>query len=138
MPPLALIAVLTLTSGGLLDRYSDAAYPYADSFTTWAAMITTWMVARKVLQNWHYWFVIDVASLVGAVGGHDRARVLCLQLMQICLFVSVFLVLGLCFVVVVVGWCVGCVAVVVGIFRIHVHPTTSVYHAPGVELVELF
>ena len=63
VPPLALMAVLTLTSGGLLDRYSDAAYPYADSFTTWAAMITTWMVARKVLQNWHYWFVIDAVSV---------------------------------------------------------------------------
>ena len=46
-------------SGALLARYTDAAFPYADSFTTWGAIVTTWMVARKILENWFYWFVID-------------------------------------------------------------------------------
>lgn len=62
IPLLLLIAVLTLASGYLLS-FSAAAYPYADSFTTWGAIVTTWMVARKVLQNWHYWFVIDSVSV---------------------------------------------------------------------------
>jgi nicotinamide mononucleotide transporter len=61
--PLSLIAVLTVLSGSLLESYSDAVFPYLDSFTTWSAVITTWMVARKVLQNWHYWFVIDSLSV---------------------------------------------------------------------------
>jgi nicotinamide mononucleotide transporter len=26
-------------------------------------VVTTAMVARKILENWHYWFVIDVASI---------------------------------------------------------------------------
>jgi nicotinamide mononucleotide transporter len=38
--------------------------PYLDSFTTWASVITTWMVARKILENWIYWFVIDSVSIV--------------------------------------------------------------------------
>ena len=59
----ATVAVLTALSGTLLDRYSDAALPYLDSFTTWGAVITTWMVARKVLENWLYWFVIDGVSI---------------------------------------------------------------------------
>jgi len=59
----AMVAVLTALSGTLLDRYSDAALPYLDSFTTWGAVITTWMVARKVLENWLYWFVIDGVSI---------------------------------------------------------------------------
>lgn len=63
LPPLLLIVVLSLLSGGLLDAFSAAAYPYTDSFTTWGAIVTTWMVARKVLQNWHYWFVIDAVSV---------------------------------------------------------------------------
>ncbi|MBS93278.1 MAG: nicotinamide mononucleotide transporter [Chromatiales bacterium] len=61
--PLLAMGLLTVTAGLLLATYSDAASPYLDSFTTWGAIITTWMVARKVLQNWHYWFVIDSVSV---------------------------------------------------------------------------
>jgi len=61
--PLTAIAGLTWLSGSWLSAYTDAALPYLDSFTTWGAVITTWMVARKILQNWHYWLVIDSVSL---------------------------------------------------------------------------
>ncbi len=61
--PLVLILLLTLASGFVLSRYSDAAMPYVDSFTTWGAIVTTWMVAKKILQNWHYWFIIDSVSV---------------------------------------------------------------------------
>lgn len=60
---LGLIAALTLTSGYLLSNNTDAALPYLDSFTTWAAVITTWMVARKILENWLYWIVINSATI---------------------------------------------------------------------------
>jgi nicotinamide mononucleotide transporter len=61
--PLSLILVATIATGYLLGRFTDAALPYLDSFTTWGAIVTTWMVARKILQNWHYWFVIDSVSI---------------------------------------------------------------------------
>jgi len=62
---LAIGAVLLLVwlSAGLLQRYSDGALPYLDAFTAWGAVITTFMVARKVLENWLYWFVIDSVSI---------------------------------------------------------------------------
>jgi nicotinamide mononucleotide transporter len=44
--------------GTLLSR-TDAAFPYLDSFTTVGAVVTTYMVAKKILENWIYWFVID-------------------------------------------------------------------------------
>ena len=53
------ILLASAISGALLTHYTNAALPYADSFTTWGAIVTTWMVARKVLENWFYWFVID-------------------------------------------------------------------------------
>lgn len=59
----AITAVATL-NGYLLDNYSDAAFPYIDSATTWGAIWTTWLVARKVLENWGYWLVIDSAAVV--------------------------------------------------------------------------
>ncbi|MGK0293590.1 MAG: nicotinamide mononucleotide transporter, partial [Porticoccaceae bacterium] len=37
--------------------------PYLDSFTTWASVLTTVMVARKVLENWLYWIVINSVSI---------------------------------------------------------------------------
>jgi len=58
------IAGLSLASGCLLDRFTDAAYPYVDSLTTWAAIWATFLVARKVLENWWYWLVIDAVSVV--------------------------------------------------------------------------
>jgi nicotinamide mononucleotide transporter len=62
--PLMIIVTLTVLSGYLLSAFSNASLPYANSFTTWGAIAATWMVARKVLQNWHYWFVIDSVSIV--------------------------------------------------------------------------
>jgi nicotinamide mononucleotide transporter len=59
-----LIAVLTLLSGFLLTEQSTAAWPYIDSFTTWSSVIVTFMVARKVLENWLYWIVIDSVSVL--------------------------------------------------------------------------
>ena len=48
---------------GYALRGTEAAMPYLDSFTTVAAIVTTYMVAKKVLENWIYWFVIDAVSV---------------------------------------------------------------------------
>jgi nicotinamide mononucleotide transporter len=58
------IVAASIVSGYLLARFSDAVYPYIDSMTTWGAIWATFLVARKVLENWWYWLVIDAASIV--------------------------------------------------------------------------
>ncbi len=62
-----LVILCIVASAGLigfvLSRFTDAALPYLDSFTTVGAVVTTWMVAHKVLENWLYWFVIDAMSM---------------------------------------------------------------------------
>lgn len=50
-------------SGYLLTENSQAAWPYLDSFTTWGSIVTTYMVAKKVLENWIYWLAIDSISI---------------------------------------------------------------------------
>ena len=57
------VLLISAVSGALLQRYSDAALPHLDSFTTWGSILTTWMVARKILENWLYWLVIDSVSI---------------------------------------------------------------------------
>ena len=60
---LLLILVLTIISGYLLSKYTSASLPYFDAFTTWGAVVATYMVAKKLLENWIYWFVIDFVSV---------------------------------------------------------------------------
>ena len=60
---LMLIFVLTIISGYLLAKYTNASLPYFDAFTTWGAVVATYMVAKKLLENWIYWFLIDFVSV---------------------------------------------------------------------------
>jgi nicotinamide mononucleotide transporter len=59
----ALIVAVSLGSGYVLSTRSHAAFPYVDSLTTWSAIWATFLVTRKVLENWWYWLVIDIASI---------------------------------------------------------------------------
>ena len=58
-----LIFVLAYASGLLLEKYTAAALPFLDALTTWGAIVTTYMVANKILEYWIYWFVIDSISI---------------------------------------------------------------------------
>ncbi len=60
---IAVLVILSAASGYLLSKNSDAAFPYIDSLTTWFAIWATFLVARKVLENWWYWLLIDIASI---------------------------------------------------------------------------
>jgi len=55
--------VLTLLIANLLKRYTDSPLPYWDAFTTAASIPATWMLAKKILENWLFWVVIDAISI---------------------------------------------------------------------------
>jgi nicotinamide mononucleotide transporter len=57
------VVLLATVTGWTLSNYSDAAYPYIDSATTFSAIWATYLVARKVFENWWYWLLIDVVSI---------------------------------------------------------------------------
>ena len=73
-------------SGWLLSQHSQAAWPYLDSFTTWGSVATTFMVAKKILENWLYWLVIDSISIPLYI---DRGLYLTAFLFFIYLFIVV-------------------------------------------------
>ena len=58
-----LIILLAIVSGWALEKFTNAALPFLDSLTTWGAIVTTYMVAKRLLENWIYWFVIDAISV---------------------------------------------------------------------------
>jgi nicotinamide mononucleotide transporter len=54
---------LSLVSSYFLRRFTPAAWPFMDSMVTWASVFATFLVARKVYENWHWWLLIDAVSL---------------------------------------------------------------------------
>ena len=81
------ILIASLLSGWLLSYYTDARLPFVDSFTTWGSIVTTWMVARKLLENWLYWLVIDSVSIWLYL---DRQLYLTVGLFAVYLVIAVF------------------------------------------------
>lgn len=59
----AVAAVGTVIWGFLMDRFTDAAVPYADAFTTVASLIAQWLMARKKLESWFFWIAVDVVAI---------------------------------------------------------------------------
>ena len=57
-----LILSLSFSSGYFLSG-TEAVRPYLDSFTTWASIITTYMVTKKILSNWLYWLMINSVGI---------------------------------------------------------------------------
>ena len=53
----------TLAAGYFFSAYTDADFPYWDSLTTVASFVAMWMTARKYLENWALWFLIDVLQI---------------------------------------------------------------------------
>lgn len=49
--------------GYAAHRYSTQVMPYLDAFITAFSLVATWMTAKKILQNWLYWVVIDTLAI---------------------------------------------------------------------------
>ena len=60
---ISFVITLSLVSGIFLEKFTNAALPFLDALTTWGAIASTYMVAKKVIENWFYWFVIDSISI---------------------------------------------------------------------------
>lgn len=56
------VLAATVLNGWLLQSNTQAVDPYLDSFVTWGSVLTTFMVARRVIENWLYWIVVDSAG----------------------------------------------------------------------------
>ncbi|MFP4663758.1 MAG: nicotinamide riboside transporter PnuC [Bacteroidales bacterium] len=46
----------------ILDKFTDSPVPIGDAFTTSLSFVATWMLARKLIENWLFWIVVDVVA----------------------------------------------------------------------------
>jgi nicotinamide mononucleotide transporter len=60
---LGITSVVFVLMGAILDRYTDSPLPYWDAFTTALSFTATWMLARKILEHWIIWVVVDIVSM---------------------------------------------------------------------------
>jgi nicotinamide mononucleotide transporter len=56
------IGAIGAINGWLLARNTGAALPYLDAWVTWGSVLATWLAARRVLENWLYWIVLDAVA----------------------------------------------------------------------------
>ena len=54
----------TVMLGYMTSTYAGAKFAYHDAFVMVFSGIATWMMAKKVLENWLYWMVVDSTAVV--------------------------------------------------------------------------
>ena len=60
---LVVTATLSLSLGWAMDRFTDAAVPYADSAISGASVAAQILLATRRIENWVLWIVIDVGAI---------------------------------------------------------------------------
>lgn len=67
---LAVVGAGTAVNTTLFARYGWSAAPFAESLCTWASIVATWMVLRRIVESWPCWVAIDLgqAALFASLG----------------------------------------------------------------------
>ncbi len=76
---LACVGTATAISTPLLANYALSDAPLADSLGTWASIVATWLLARRYIDTWYWWMVIDtgLAILFASQKLHYTAALYC-------------------------------------------------------------
>ena len=59
----AITIILFFAIAWFLIQFTNSDLPYWDSFTTALSFVATWMLARKKIENWLIWVVVDAVSV---------------------------------------------------------------------------
>ncbi len=49
--------------GYIMRTYTEAALPYPDAFTTVTSLAAQYLLARKKVENWILWIIVDVVAI---------------------------------------------------------------------------
>ena len=61
---IAIGLIISATATYYLTINNQSQSPALDAYTTVFAVMNTWLMAKKILQNWLYWVIIDAAAVV--------------------------------------------------------------------------
>ncbi|MCB0707227.1 MAG: nicotinamide mononucleotide transporter [Saprospiraceae bacterium] len=54
---------MTILLGYLMGTYTDADLYYFDAFTTSGSLVAQYLLAKKYLQNWLLWIIVDLVAI---------------------------------------------------------------------------
>ena len=60
----SILVVGSAVMGYTLTSYTNADLAYSDSFTTVASFIAMYLSAKKYLESWYLWFIVDVIQVI--------------------------------------------------------------------------
>jgi nicotinamide mononucleotide transporter len=55
--------IATAMLGYILHQLTDASLPYVDSFLAVLSMAAQWMMAKKYIENWILWTIVNIGSI---------------------------------------------------------------------------
>jgi len=55
--------ILFIIFSFVLKIYTDSTIPFGDAFITAGSITATWMLTRKILEQWLFWIVVDFISM---------------------------------------------------------------------------
>lgn len=47
----------------ILYHFTDSPIPMGDAFTTAVGIVATWMLARRIIEHWVFWVIVNFASV---------------------------------------------------------------------------
>lgn len=74
----------------LLKQFTDTDVPYIDAFITSLSFIATWLLAKKKIENWIVWIVVDSVSVGVYLYKELYATIVLFAVLSILAFVGYF------------------------------------------------
>ena len=59
---LAILAIYALLYY-ILQNFTDSPIPAGDAFTTAVGIVATWMLARRIIEHWIFWIIVNCVSV---------------------------------------------------------------------------
>ena len=53
----------TLLLGYSVEKFTDADLPFFDAFTTSGSLVAQYLLAKKYLENWILWIIVDLVAI---------------------------------------------------------------------------
>lgn len=63
LPVVMIFGIIFVALALGLDNYTNSTVPWYDAFTTALSIVGLWMLARKYVEQWIVWFVVDIVCV---------------------------------------------------------------------------
>ena len=64
----AIVVIITLFSFFILQKYTNTKIPLSESFSTALSVVGMWLLAKKYLQHWYIWMVVNAIYAIANWG----------------------------------------------------------------------